>query len=537
MLTHLHIQNYALISHLDIDFGEGFSVLTGETGAGKSIILGALALVMGSRADTKSITEGESLCIIEATFTQPDGDSDNSRASELLIRRELHRNGRSRSFVNDEVVSQAELKQLAARLIDIHSQHENLLLGDDSFQLGIVDAIAFGKNNEPLLNYATLYERYIALRNDLSRLQEEARKARADADYLRFQRDQLAEAQLREGEEDELTEEAYRLNHAEDIQTNLQGAIQTLTAEGGVLGMLHSIHLSGASAELSERLQSVEIELNDIADETQRIAERTEINPQRLAEVEERISLIDTLKRKHNVQTADELIALLHSLEKQCEHIDSYDEEIAALQQELTAQEKMLAESAAQLTKQRQAVVPDIIKDLTRNLTRLGIRHAKVDVAISPLSDYTPQGKDDVQFLFAANLNQTPRRVIEVASGGEMSRLMLCIKALIASTNGLPTIIFDEIDTGVSGEIAARMGEIMQQMAHSRQIIAITHLPQIAAMGEAQYKVYKQDTDRRTETSIRLLSQDERIEEIASMLSGSTPTPAARDNALQLLNR
>ncbi|MBR1515222.1 MAG: DNA repair protein RecN [Paludibacteraceae bacterium] len=537
MLTHLHIQNYALISHLDIDFGEGFSVLTGETGAGKSIILGALALVMGNRADTKSITEGESLCIIEATFTQPDGDSDNSHASELLIRRELHRNGRSRSFVNDEVVSQAELKQLAARLIDIHSQHENLLLGDDSFQLGIVDAIAFGKNNEPLLNYSTLYERYIALRNDLSRLQEEARKARADADYLCFQRDQLAEAQLREGEEDELTEEAYRLNHAEEIQTNLQGAIQTLSAERGIISLLHNIRLETASKELTERLESVRIELADIADETQRLAERTEINPQRLAEVEERISLIDTLKRKHNVQTADELIALLHSLEKQCEHIDSYDEEIAALQKELNKLEQLLAKAADCLTTQRKKCVPPIILALTDNLTKLGIRHAKVDVAISPLSDYTPQGKDDVQFLFAANLNQTPRRVSEVASGGEMSRLMLCIKALIASTNGLPTIIFDEIDTGVSGEIAARMGEIMQQMAHSRQIIAITHLPQIAAMGDAQYKVYKQDTDRRTETSIRLLSQDERIEEIASMLSGSTPTPAARDNALQLLRR
>ena len=529
MLSRLYIQNYALISRLDISLNEGFTVLTGETGAGKSIILGALALVMGGRADTKSITEGEALCVIEATFT------DNG--NELLIRRELNRNGRSRSFVNDEVVSQSELKQLAARLIDIHSQHENLLLSDDSFQLGIVDAIAFARDRQPLLDYSTLFDRWQELANRLADLKQEAKKARAEADYMRFQRDQLLEAALQQGEEDELNEEAYRLNHAEELQTNMQGAIHTLTDDGGVLSLLHGIQLAAVSSELNERLESVRIELNDIADETQRLAERTEINPQRLQQVEERLSLLDTLKRKHNVQTADELIAIRDGLDQQCRHIDSYDEEIANLQKQLDAQEQLLAASAAQLTLQRKAVVPDIVRDLTDNLTKLGIRHAKVDVDIQPLDDYSPQGMDDVQFLFAANLNQTPRRVSEVASGGEISRLMLCIKALIASTNGLPTIIFDEIDTGVSGEIAARMGEIMQQMARSRQIIAITHLPQIAAMGDAQFKVYKQDTDRRTETSIRLLSQDERIEEIASMLSGSTPTPAARDNALQLLRR
>ncbi|MCR4665128.1 MAG: DNA repair protein RecN [Paludibacteraceae bacterium] len=527
MLTHLHIQNYALIGQLDIDFGEGFSVLTGETGAGKSIILGALALVMGGRADTKTITEGETRCVIEATFV------DN--CEELLIRRELNQNGRSRSFVNDEVVSQAELKQLAGRLIDIHSQHENLLLGDDSFQLNIVDAIAFAGDSNPLEQFSTMFDKYQDLQNRLTALQQEAKKARQEADYLRFQRDQLLDAQLRKGEEDELTEEEYRLSHAEELQQHLQTAIHTLTDDGGVLGMIHSIQLAAASSALNERLQSAYIELNDIADETQRIADRTEVNPQRLAEVEERISQLDTLKRKHGVQTADELIEVRDRLDIQCRHIDSYDTEIEDLQKELSEQESKITAAARILTERRKAVVPDIVEELTDNLTKLGIRHAKVDVAIGELNNYTSKGKDDVQFLFAANLNQTPRRVSEVASGGEMSRLMLCIKSLIASTNGLPTIIFDEIDTGVSGEIAARMGEIMGQMACSRQIIAITHLPQIAAMGEAQYKVYKQDTEKRTETSIRILSKEERIDEIASMLSGSTPTPAARDNALQLL--
>ena len=527
MITHLHIQNYALISLLDIDFAEGFSVVTGETGAGKSILLGALALVMGGKADTRTITEGEQRCIIEATFT--------NQGEEMIVRRELNRNGRSRSFVNDEVVSQSELKQLSARLIDIHSQHENLLLGDDSFQLGIVDAIAFATSREPLDSYSALFDRWQELQNKLSTLQKEAQKARTDADYLHFQLNQLTEAELKQGEEEELTEEAYRLNHAEELQACMQAAIQTLTDDGGVISLLHSIRLNAVSANLAERLQSVSIELGDIADEIQRIADRTEANPARLTEVEERISLIDTLKRKHNVQTADELITIRETLEKQCLHIDSYDEEIAALQKELAEQEKLLAAAADELTRMRQSVVPTIVSALTENLTLLGIRHAKVDVAISPSDDYTPQGRDDVQFLFAANLNQSLRRVSEVASGGETSRLMLCIKALIASTTGLPTIIFDEIDTGVSGGIAARMGEIMKQMSYSRQIIAITHLPQIAAMGNAQYKVYKQDTDVRTETSIRRLNNDERIDEIASMLSGSTPTPAARDNARQLL--
>jgi len=527
MLTRLHIQNYALISRLDIGFAGGFSVLTGETGAGKSIILGALSLVMGGKADTKTITEGEQRCIIEATFT------DNGE--ELLVRRELNRNGRSRSFVNDEVVSQSELKQLSSRLIDIHSQHENLLLGNDSFQRGIVDAVAFAGDRQPLLAYADIYDRYRELQNKLSTLREEAEKARSDTDYLRFQLDQLTDAGLREGEENELTEEAYRLNHAEEIQTCLQAAIQTLTEEGGVISLLHNIQLNAVSSELNERLESVRIELDDIAGETQRIADRTEANPARLQEVEERISVLDTLKRKHNVRTADELIAIRDTLVKQCQHIDSYDEEIAALQKELTAQEQLLAASADELTRCRKAVVPSIVSALTDNLTRLGIRHAKVDVAVSPADDYAPEGRDDVQFLFAANLNQSIRRMSEVASGGEMSRLMLCIKALIASTTGLPTVIFDEIDTGVSGAVASQMGGIMRQMSRSRQIIAITHLPQIAAMGDTQYKVYKQDTDRRTETLIRHLDADERIGEIASMLSGSFPTPAALENARQLL--
>ena len=532
MLSQLHIENYALIRHLDIRFDQGFSVITGETGAGKSIILGALALVMGGRADTRTITEGEPRCIIEAVFLDPKDQT------EIIIRRELNTTGRSRSFVNDEVVTQTELKQLAARLIDIHSQHESLLMGDDSFQLGIVDTIAFGTDHSLPDLYSRQYTAYCELNERLTRLQAEARRAKQDADYLRFQWQQLDELALQEGETEQLEQEIYRLSHAEEIQTQLQTALYTLThEENGVLTLLHGLNLSHAAPEIAERLQSSEIELQDIANELQRQADLTEMDPERLAAAEERLGAIHTLMRKHQVQTEQELLARYDELSRQCQHLDSYDEDISALQAQVNAQRDELSRVADRLSESRQKVRPIINSALTEQLQQVGIRHPKVDVQITAMPDFTPSGKDDVQFLFAANLNQSLRRVSEVASGGEMSRLMLCIKALTASTNGLPTIIFDEIDTGVSGEIATRMGDIMRQIADSRQVIAITHLPQIAAMGDAQYKVYKQDTEHYTETHIRRLSQDERVDEIAAMLSGDNITPAARDNAQQLLNK
>ncbi len=530
MLTHLYIQHYALIEQLDIDFRSGLSVITGETGAGKSIILGALALVMGGRADTKTISEGETRCIIEATFT------DTLSGEELLIRRELNSNGRSRSFVNDEVVSQQELKQLASQLIDIHSQHENLLLGDDMFQLGIVDSIAFGKDRTLLNQYDEQYTLYTDLVTRLHTLEQEAKQARKDADYIRFQWQQLDEANLQEDELNDLEQEAYQLSHAEEIQTTLQNAINILTDDNqGVLSLLHSVKIDNVSQELAERLDSAKIELEDIAEEAGHISQRIEADPQRLQAVEERISLIQSLLRKHSLQTIDELIELRNRLEQQCLHIDSYDEDIATLQQQVNDRREELRQKANLLTEQRLGVRSVIIDTLTGDLQQLGIRHPHIDIAITPTEDFTPYGCDDVQVMFAANLNQSLRRVSEVASGGEISRLMLCIKALIASTNGLPTIIFDEIDTGVSGEIASRMGMIMRKIAQTRQVIAITHLPQIAALGERQYKVFKQDNQLRTETRITLLNDEERINEIASMLSGNPPSPAAISNAKELL--
>ncbi len=524
MLQHLHIQNYALISHLDIDFRDGFSVLTGETGAGKSIILGALALVMGARADLKTITEGEERCVIEADF------------GDYLIRRELNRNGRSRSLVNDEVVTQAELKDLANRLIDIHSQHENLLLADDSFQLGVVDAIA--GNAAESEAYSKQYTAFREAEKALADLEALAAKTRKDEDYIAFQYEQLSEAALNDPDELEaLEEEEYRLSHVEQLKLQLQTALQALDGEQG--SALDAIRTARSAMEdeaaLAERLQSVEVELKDIIYETNRLAESTEFNPERLQEVQERLDLLNTLLRKHSLKTLSELIALRDELGKQMSTLASFDEEIARLKNNVAAALKQLQSAAAALTKSREKVRKTISEQLTADLSKLGIAHAKVDISITPLDDFAESGNDNVQFLFAANLNQSLRRVSEVASGGEISRFMLCVKALIASTNGLPTIIFDEIDTGVSGEIATQMGHIMRQMASSRQIIAITHLPQIAAQAQEQFRVYKADTATRTETNISLLNEDERVREIAGMLSGKEITTAALATAKELL--
>jgi DNA repair protein RecN (Recombination protein N) len=533
MLTHLHIRNYALISHLDIDFHEGFSVMTGETGAGKSIILGALNLVMGARADIKSITEGEEKCVIEALFrpsstvrSQIASLLDRSQSElldTLVIRRELSASGRSRSFVNDEVVTQAELKALARQLIDIHSQHESLMIGDDLFQIQVVDAIA--GNNSEREAYAAAYTNYQEAVAALHKAEALAKKIQADADYLQWQYQQLVEAQLVAGEIEELEEEEYRLLHAEEIQASLAQALQQLDSDQGALAMIHSagsglfkvVQNGSELSRVTERLDSVEIELKDILSDIQRLYDRTELDPMRLEQVGERLSMLQTLMKKHRVQTVEELIALREEYAEQVQRIENIDEEIERLRVESVRLKGEAERAAQQLTQSRKSVCEKIAMHLVEDMQRLGVPHAKVAVDIQPTEDFTETGKDNVQFMFAANLNQSLRRVAEVASGGEISRLMLCIKALIASSNGLPTIIFDEIDTGVSGAIASQMGEIMRQMGTSRQIITITHLPQVAARGEQHYLVYKEDTDVRTETHIRVLTEAEHEQEIEKM--------------------
>ena len=523
MLKHLHIQNYALISHLDMDFADGFSVMTGETGSGKTIILGALALVLGARADSKAITDGEDKCIIEAEF------------SDYIIRREIYANGKSRSFVDDSVVTLQELKVLANQLIDIHSQHANLLIENADFQLEVIDAVA--QNETVKEQYSTHYEAYIAACETLHKLQALAKKSQQDADYIQYRYQLLNEANLQEGELEELEQEQYRLSHAEEIRTALETAVAALNGEqGSAIEALRACRLDDAAPDLQERLESARIDLQDIAEEAERMANRVEMDPQRLEWVEERIGALEELKRKFSAETIEELIATRDELAEQVNRLDSFDFDIAQAQKEVDAQKATLTKTAKALTESRKKVIPHVCKQLIDGLTRLGVAHAKVEIPIAPTEDFTPTGCDEVQLLFAANLNQSLRNVSEVASGGEISRLMLCVKALIASTKGLPTIIFDEIDTGVSGDIATQMAAIMNEMAGHRQIIAITHLPQIAAKGTHHYKVYKADTDKRTETHIRRLNDEERITEIASMLSGKNVTEAAMKTAKELLN-
>ena len=522
MLKHLHIQNYALISHLDIDFAGGFSVLTGETGAGKSIILGALALVLGARADSKAITDGEDKCIIEAEF------------DEGIIRRELYANGKSRSFVDDSVVTLQELKVLANKLIDIHSQHANLLIENADFQLEVLDAIA--QNDALRETYSADYQAYTSSVEALHKLQSLAKKSKQDADYIQYRFQLLDEAGLQDGELEELEQEQYRLSHAEEIQAALQTAVAALSGEqGSALDALRACRLDEAMPELQERIDSARIELQDIAEEAERALNRIEMDPKHLEWVEERIGQLEDLKRKFSAENIAELIAMRDELAEQVNRLDSFDFDIAQAQKEVDSKRATLTKTAKSLTESRKAVVPQICERLVEGLKRLGVAHAKVEIPITATEDFTPNGCDEVQILFAANLNQSLRNVSEVASGGEISRLMLCVKALIASTKGLPTIIFDEIDTGVSGDIATQMAGIMREMAKSRQIIAITHLPQIAALGETHYKVYKADTDKRTETHIRLLNEEERVNEIASMVSGKNVTDAALKTAKELL--
>ncbi len=562
MLQHLYIQNYALIRELDIDFSDGFSVITGETGAGKSIILGALGLIMGNKADSKSIRNGAQKCIIEAVFQTRDAlhawfeANDLDDEEECTIRREINISGKSRAFINDTPVTLALLKELGNQLIDIHSQHENLLLQDDTFQLALVDAIA--DNSSVRQTYVQAYHTYKTTLKQLQTLQEQAAKATQDADYIAFQVRQLQEAKVQAGEEQSLEAECNLLTHAEEIRTQLSLATGYLSEEDKALSSVRealnaikkvaivspqlmssedmqvSPH-GGTEGGLLDRLNSLYIELKDIADTVETIAEQTEYDPARLQIVEERLDLLNSLLQKHRVQTTEELLALQADLEAQLSQIESFDDQLSALQQQAESNRLATTKAAAALTQSRQKVLSTIEQHLTHELTQLGIPNAKIQLQLTSLADFTLAGIDDIQFLFSANKNGALRNVADVASGGEIARLMLCIKALLAQKQALPTLIFDEIDTGVSGEIASRMGHIMQTMGKQMQVISITHLPQIAALGNAHYKVYKADNEDFTETHITALTHDQRIHEIAQMLSGSQVTDAAIHNAQELL--
>ncbi len=555
MLQHLHIENYALIRNLDIDFSKGLSVLTGETGAGKSIILGALGLITGERADSRSITEGEKKCVVEAEFVFDEYSANHLQLpaffraqdldydSQCLIRRELNINGKSRAFINDTPVGLSLLKELSGRLIDIHSQHENLLLKDDAFQLAIVDSVA--NNEKEYQDYHVAYEEHKEAEQHLKELHERQTKSTADADYIAFQYQQLADARLMDGEEEQLTEELQLLSHTEEIKSALSLTATLLsTDEGGAnksvkdaLSSLHHVadYLPQKQSDLAERLDSVLIELRDIASEAERAANNIEYDPELQARTEERLDLLNSLQQKHHCRNSAELIALREQYKSRLTDIEHFDEDILAAEKTSTETMKRLEDAGALLTQTRRAVTTGIGRQLETNLCALGMKNAKMSVELSASTEYTASGKDVVAFLFAANKNQQQRAVTEVASGGEMARIMLCIKSLIAAERGLPTIIFDEIDTGISGEVANTVGEMMRTIAGGRQVIAITHLPQIAACGEAHYKVYKEDSATQTETHIRALSQEERVQEIAGLLAGAKISEAALNAARELI--
>ncbi|CDB84012.1 dNA repair protein RecN [Bacteroides clarus CAG:160] len=550
MLRSLYIQNYALIEKLDIDFGSGFSVITGETGAGKSIILGAIGLLLGQRADVKSIRRGAAKCVIEARFEiagygmQPFFEENELEyEDECILRREVYASGKSRAFINDTPASLVQMKELGEQLIDVHSQHQNLLLNKEGFQLNVLDILAH--DEEELAAYQSLHREWKQAQRDLENLIALAGQNKADEDYIRFQLEQLEDAHLTAGEQEELEREADTLSHAEEIKAGLFRAGQVMNSdEGGLLSALKEClnTMSGlqkvypSAGELAERLESSYIELKDISQEISGKEEEVEFNPARLEEVNDRLNLIYTLQQKHRVSTVDELLALADDYAAKLSNIISSDEQIEELKSRSEALYNKVKKQAAVLTELRTAAAREVEKQMAARLIPLGMPNVRFRVEIGTRKEPGAHGADTVGFLFSANKNGALQNISSVASGGEIARVMLSVKAMIAGAVKLPTIVFDEIDTGVSGEIADRMADIMQEMGDSdRQVISITHLPQIAARGRAHYKVYKQDNETETNSHIRRLTDEERVEEIAHMLSGATLTEAALNNAKALL--
>lgn len=552
MLKHLYIRNYALIDELDIDFPAGFSVITGETGAGKSIILGAIGLLVGNRADIKSIKPGAKKCVIEAQFgiagygleplfTDNDIDFD---PDECIVRRELSATGKSRSFVNDSPAPLQFLRQLGDKLIDIHSQHQNLLLQKEDFQLGVVDIIAHDDKQREL--YSKSFNEYEKARKALTDLQKSIEKARENEEFLRFQYNELQTAQLSDGIQEELEQESAALSHSEDIKSALFNADNILNADvDGIVGRageaadaLHGIEsVYPKVKELADRLDSAKVELADIAADVSADTDNVDFDPARLDEVNARLDNIYSLEQKHHVNTVAELIKIRDEIEKQLDGIDDGDNQLGELQKRVDDTSAVCKKEATKLSALRRKAATEVEKQMSSRLIPLGMPNVRFKVDIQK-KELSADGTDRILFLFSANKSTDLMPVAEVASGGEIARVMLSLKAMISGAVNLPTIIFDEIDTGVSGAIASKMAQLMKEMADAgRQVIAITHLPQIAAMGEAHYKVEKEEADTGTTSHMRRLTDDERISAIAAMLSGDNITEAALQNARELMRK
>lgn len=554
MLKSIFIQNYALIDKLEINFNPGFSVITGETGAGKSIILGAIGLLLGQRADAKAIKNGAPKCIVEAHFYIAPYHMDaffeelelEFDPEECILRREVYANGKSRAFINDTPASVNQMKALGEKLIDVHSQHQNLLINKEGFQLNVVDILA--QDDMELNTYKKYYLEYCTVSKQLKEFIAQAEQSKNDEDYIRFQLSQLEDARLQdESEQKELEEEAETLSHAEEIKAGLYKVDQLLNNEGNsILSATkeclqitqNTSRIYSPASEWAERLNNCYIELKELAHDIANGQEEIEYNPARLDFVNERLNLIYSLEQKHRVKTVKELIELTDSYKRQLDAITSFDDTIAELEQKKDALYQQVLEKAALLTQKRTTAAHSIETRMMELLIPLGMPNVRFAIELIPRKEPDASGMDMVNFLFSANKNGTLQNVASIASGGEIARVMLSLKALIAGAVKLPTIIFDEIDTGVSGSIAEKMAYIMQDMGRqNRQVISITHLPQIAARGGTHYKVYKKDTETGTSSYINCLSQEERIKEIANMLSGATLTEAAMNNARALLEQ
>ncbi len=553
MLKKLDIRNFTLIDHLEMALYPGFSVITGETGAGKSIVIGAIGLLLGNRADAKQVKRGCDKCIIEATFdlsiyhsdVLKDFFEDNDldyEPEECLLRREVNANGKSRAFINDTPVTLALMRELGEQLIDVHSQHQNLLLSKEDFQLNVVDIIA--RDRQQLADYRAAFAEYRSAQRRLEELREQIATSRDNEDFLRFQQKELSEANLASGEQEQLEQEAELMSHAEDIKRALHEADYGLSGDDtGIVNLTRSIAAQLRSVadvypeaqELAERLESCFVELKDISQEIASKVDDVEYDPQRFNLITQRLDTIYTLQQKFHVQTVDELLDRLNGINAQLDNIDNSDEELQELERSVEKLHAVCVEKAVVLTDMRRKSAMVVEQELSKLLVQLGIPKVRFKVEVPP-ADLSTNGADKVMFLFSANSSTDMQPVSQVASGGEIARVMLSLKAMISKTIGLPTIIFDEIDTGVSGRVAEQMAHIMRDMGKAnRQVLCITHLPQIAAAGSTHYKVAKQETEQGTVSTMTQLSDEQRITEIAQMLSGSDVSQAAVDNAKSLL--
>lgn len=553
MLKKLDIRNFTLIDHLEMALYPGFSVITGETGAGKSIVIGAIGLLLGNRADAKQVKRGCDKCIIEATFdlsiyhsdVLKDFFEDNDldyEPEECLLRREVNANGKSRAFINDTPVTLALMRELGEQLIDVHSQHQNLLLSKEDFQLNVVDIIA--RDRQQLADYRAAFAEYRSAQRRLEELREQIATSRDNEDFLRFQQKELFEANLASGEQEQLEQEAELMSHAEDIKRALHEADYGLSGDDtGIVNLTRSIAAQLRSVadvypeaqELAERLESCFVELKDISQEIASKVDDVEYDPQRFNLITQRLDTIYTLQQKFHVQTVDELLDRLNGINAQLDNIDNSDEELQELERSVEKLHAVCVEKAVVLTDMRRKSATVVEQELSKLLVPLGIPKVRFKVEVSP-ADLSTNGADKVMFLFSANSSTDMQPVSQVASGGEIARVMLSLKAMISKAIGLPTIIFDEIDTGVSGRVAEQMAHIMRDMGKAnRQVLCITHLPQIAAAGSTHYKVSKQETEQGTVSTMTQLSDEQRITEIAQMLSGSDVSQAAVDNAKSLL--